>query len=509
MDKPMSRNARKELLNTLRDKYQSSDWATKNKILDGFVIATNYERKYACRLLNAKQTTVKKTPNKRGKPVYYDAAVKHVLEIAWHASNQICSKRIVPFLPQLIDSLVRHGHLQLTDEVKSKVLSVSPATFDRLLKKERVKIYGGQSSTQPGSLLKNNIPVRTFTDWDEEQPGFFEMDLVAHCGDAVKGVFLNTLVMTDIVTTWTECIALIRKSADDVILGLETASQLLPFSILGCDVDNGSEFINYDVLEYCKKNEITFTRSRAYKKNDQAHVEEKNGSIVRRLIGYDRYETEAAWEAMCQLYSVLRLYINFYQPTLKLLKKKRVGSRTIKSYEKAKTPYQRVLESNHIAQAIKDQLTNQFLKLDPMILKENIKRLQDQLWKQAWEGVIEPVVDELAVDLGNNPKLEESSEPRRYRKTKKASRKRDWRTRKDPFEGAQKFIELELQLNANTSAKEILNKLMKKYPHQFCMGHLRTLQRRISALRAQQNAREQKYQKLMVDKKLMTTCSIR
>jgi hypothetical protein len=279
---------------------------------------------------------------------------------------------------------------------------------------------------------------------------------------------------------------------------------LLPFNILGCDVDNGGEFINYDVMDYCEKNKITFTRSRAYKKNDQAHVEEKNGSIVRRLIGYDRYETEAAWESMCNLYAVLRLYINFFQPTLKLLEKTREGSRTIKKYEKARTPYQRVLASKHISQQVKDNLTKQYNSLDPIALKEQIKQLQDQLWKHAWTGQIIPAVDELEINSNDHQQFP-SSEPRRYRKTKKFLRKRDWKTRKDPFEKVQEFIELELQFNSNIHAKEILEKLIKKYPDSFYKGHLRTLQRRVSEIRAKQSNREQKYQELMVSKKLMTT----
>ena len=267
--------------------------------------------------------------------------------------------------------------------------------------------------------------------------------------------------------------------------------------------------MNYERLDYCKQNNITFTRSRAYKKNDQAHVEEKNGSIVRRLIGYDRYETEAAWEVMCRLYAVLRLYINFFQPTLKLLKKIRNRSKTIKKHEKAKTPYQRILMSEHIPQQVKDKLTQQYKSLDPIALKKQIKELQEQLWQHAWTEVITPVIDEALSDKPDDNQQEISSDtPRRYRKIRKTSRKRDWRTRKDPFEGVQALIELELQVKPTIQAKEILEILMKKYPDDFCKSHIRTLQRRVSELRAQQENREKKYQDLMVSKKLMTTTSL-
>lgn len=503
MTKPMSIQARQEMLTSIQEKYQSGDWKDKNLLLNGFVAATDYDRKYAIKLLNAK-INKPSASKKRGKPARYDESVVHVLEMLWHASNQICSKRLVPFLPELISSLERHGHLRLTDDLKERVLSVSAATFDRLLRKERIKISGGLSTTKPGTLLKNQIKVRTFADWDEEKPGFFECDLVAHCGETTMGVFLNTLVMTDIITTWTECIALIKKSADDVILGFNTASQLLPFNVLGIDVDNGSEFINYELLDYCEKNNITFTRSRPYKKNDQAHVEEKNGSIVRRLIGYDRYETEAAWEVMCELYAVLRLYINFFQPSLKLIDKIRKGSKTIKKYDSAKTPYQRVLSSKHIELKVKNSLTEQYHKLDPIILKKQLSMLQEKLWQQIWKKEIKSAA-EIAVEPD---KLPQPEQPKFYRKAKKASHKHDWRTRKDPFEAVKHFIDHELQFNPNIHAKSILNKLMDKYPKDFYKGHLRTLQRRVSKMREHQNIREKKYQELMVSKKTMTTEAI-
>jgi hypothetical protein len=303
----MSIQARREMLASIQTKYQFSHWEVKNQLLNNFIVATGYDRKHAIKLLNGKVKLLAVSSKRSKNAIIYDETIVQVLKTLWYASNQICSKRLVPFLPELVASLERHGHLYLTEEVKTRVLWVSPATLDRLLYQEKRKTKVGLSTTQPGGLLKNQIKIRTFADWNEKKPGFFEADLVAHCGEAVMGAFLNTFVITDIVTTWTECIALIRKSADDVILGLNTASQLLPFKILGFDVDNGCEFINYDVMSYCEKNNITFTRARVYKKNDQAHVEEKNGSIVRRLVGYDRYETEAAWEVMCSLYAVLRL----------------------------------------------------------------------------------------------------------------------------------------------------------------------------------------------------------
>ncbi len=252
---------------------------------------------------------------------------------------------------------------------------------------------------------------------------------------------------------------------------------------------------------------ITFTRARPFKKNDQAHVEEKNGSIVRRIIGYDRYESETAWKIMSSLYALLRLYINFFQPSLKLLEKVREGSKTIKKYDKAKTPYQRVLLSDHIAQSVKEELTQQYNKLDPIVLQTEIKKLQEQLWKFAYTGNITPLLDELDTSPSTSNILQESpnAAPRFYRKTKKSPRKRDWRTRRDPFEHVKDYIEQGIQYRPIIHAKEILEKLMEKFPNQFCNGHLRTLQRRVSKISTQYNNRELKYQELMINKKSMTT----
>jgi len=494
----MSLFARRELLTSIQDEYRQGTWKRKNELLEGFIAATHYDRKYAIRLLNSYVPPATPCDVLREKNRVYHNAVTRVLETLWYASNQICSKRLVPFIPELVASLERHGHLQMTDEVKKRVLSVSAATLDRVLRPERERISKGLSTTTPGSLLKNQIKVRTFSDWDEKVPGFFEIDLVAHCGDTVMGIFLNTLVLTDIVTTWTECIPLLRKSANDVILGLDTASQLVPFQILGIDADNGCEFINHEVFDYCENHHITFTRSRPYRKNDQAHIEEKNGSIVRRLIGYDRYEGEAAWETMLQLYAILRLYINFFQPTLKLLSKQRVGSKTLKKYDQAQTPYQRVMASKHVTSDVKSKLQEQYKSLDPISLQNTIKRLQDRLWKLAWKAPIKVVSEMDKIIEVNETKCEE----RFYHRTKKpykVARKHDWRTRKDPFEEMHELIHFEIQLNPSIAAIDLLKKLIEKHPTKISHKHLRTLQRRVKLIRDEQNRRERRYQELMVD----------
>jgi hypothetical protein len=258
-------------------------------------------------------------PKKRPASQKYDEQVRQALISVWFTANQICSKRLVPFLPQLVTAMEHHGHLRLPADVRAHLLSISPATADRMLRPERENIKRSISTTRRGNLLKHQIQVRTFADWDDVTPGFLEADLVAHCGGNTNGAFLNTLVLVDISTGWLECMPLLRKCASDVIDGLRVADELLPFPLQGLDTDCGSEFINYDLLDYCEDRFITFTRARTHRKNDQAHVEEKNGSVVRRLVGYDRFEGREAWEALAKLYCVLRKYVNFFQPSLKLL----------------------------------------------------------------------------------------------------------------------------------------------------------------------------------------------
>lgn len=380
--KSMSLSARKELLASVRQKYRDSSWMEKGKILDGFVAATGYDRKHAIQLMN--NTAEPEKPKERLTCQKYDEQTRQALYSVWYTANQICSKRLVPFLPELVKIMERHGHLRIPDEVRTRLLSISPSTVDRLLRPEREIIKQGISTTRSGNLLKHQIQIRTFADWDDVTPGFLEADLVAHCGGNTNGPFLNTLVLVDIATGWLECIPLLRKSASDVIDGLRVVAELLPFPMQGLDTDCGSEFINYDLLDYCEDRKITFTRARTHRKNDQAHIEEKNGSVVRRLVGYDRLEGRKAWEALVQLYRVLRKYINYFQSSLKLIEKERCGAKVSKKYDPAKTPYQRVLLSEYISQANKDSLTREYESIDPVDMLTQLEKLQDQLWVFSW-----------------------------------------------------------------------------------------------------------------------------
>jgi len=461
----MGMHSRSEFIDTMRGRYKKASWSEKGKIIDDVIVVCEFDRKHVIKLLNQKQS--KKTKAKRWSKVKYNEQVVQALVTVWYAANQICSKRLVPFLAELVTNMEKHGHLDLQPEVKDALLMISHATVDRLLKKERHRIGKSPSTTKAGNLLKHQIPVRTFADWDDVVPGFFEADLVAHNGGDTHGAFLNTLVLVDISTYWLEFIPLLQKNGDYVIAGLDVVKMLIPFPLLGVDTDNGSEFINHEMINYCESSGITFTRGRAYKKNDQAFVEEKNGSVIRRLIGYDRYEGQDAWRILTRLYRELRLYVNFFQPSLKLLSKHREGAHVARKYEQAQTPYQRVLMSDVDTKA-KRKLTRQYKTLDAVTLLEDIQTLQKELWTYA--------------TTAESTEDQASKTPRFYRKvTKIDGRKgpRHWKTRRDPFEDVSEEIEQVLEANPCQSAASLHEELMMKYPDKFGPQHLRSMQRRV------------------------------
>jgi hypothetical protein len=300
----------------------------------------------------------------------------------WEIYGRICSKRLQPFLPEGITVLERWHELTLSAEIKQLLLSMSRSTIDRCLKKVRfTQPQHGLSTTKPGSLLKAAIPIRTFTPWEDEHPGFLEIDLVAHCGSSTDGTYLNTLTATDLATGWTECLALAQKTQLAVSQAIAEMRQDLPFALLGLDSDNGSEFINDTLYRYCIDEQITFTRSRPYQKNDQAHVEQKNWSVVRHTIGYDRLEGPEELALLRSIYSDLRLYINFFQPVLKLVAKERIDGKTIRTYDQAKTPYRRVMALNALPVEVKARLTAQYVLLNPVRLRACIDAKVGKLWK--------------------------------------------------------------------------------------------------------------------------------
>jgi len=375
----MSQRSKRELLETIRGRYLKGRKKDKTRILDEFVAVTGYHRKYANRLL--KQGVKPKGGKKKGRRKIYQGEVVGALVNIWEVCGRICSKRLKPFLPEIIKVLERQHELSLSSEIKTMLCRMSRATIDRVLRSERYPDHHGLSTTKPGALLKKAIPVRTWADWDDARPGFVEIDLVSHCGETTEGQYLNTLTAVDVSTGWVEIMAVFQRTQMAVFDAILVMRQQLPFPLLGIDSDNGGEFINDILYRYCLSEQITFTRSRPYKKNDQARVEQKNWSVVRHTIGYDRFETHAQLDLLRSIYLDLRLYVNFFQPVLKLIGKVQVDGKTIRQYDVAATPFRRVLASNQISLDVKARLTNLYFQLNPVSLRNQIDQKVARLWQ--------------------------------------------------------------------------------------------------------------------------------
>jgi hypothetical protein len=376
-------------------RYRQGRKKVKRQILDEFCKTTGYSRGYARFVLRNHGRQVLLHGQKviigdlhkrqqRVKSRYYDEQVVQALSKLWQLLNYLCGKRLVAIMPELIAKLEQFGELRLTPLTKEKLLRISAASIDRLLQPERRKHQlRGRSHTKPGTLLKHQIPIRTFAEWDEQRPGFAEIDLVAHDGSLALGDYCQTLDLTDVCTGWTETEAVPNKAQIWVFEAIQTIRQRLPFPLLGLDSDNGSEFINNDLLRYCQQQHITFTRARPYRKNDNCYVEQKNYSVVRQTVGYQRFDSTAELIVLKQLYATLRLYTNFFQPTMKLKSKERFGSRVKKSYYAPQTPYQRVLACAEVAAADKKKLTRQYQTLNPAALKRELDKYRKELFRLA------------------------------------------------------------------------------------------------------------------------------
>ncbi|MBM4452651.1 MAG: transposase family protein [Chloroflexi bacterium] len=360
----MTRGSVKEYAAAIRDRYRSVNKLKKGKMLDEFIKVTGYHRKAAIRMLLKAQ---RQHFGCRGRPSRYKA-VFEPLRLVWEASDRLCSKRLQPFMPELVRVLRQHGEQQIDVSQEKLLCQMSAATIDRLLRPCRR--LGGRrlfSTTRPGSLLKSSIPIRTFADWQENKPGFLEIDLVAHCGDSAEGFYLTTLCAVDVASGWTECIPVWGKGQVRVRSAVHRVRQRLPFPLLGIDSDNGSEFINQCFYTYCRQEEITFTRSRSYKKNDSCHVEQKNGNVVRRFVGYDRYSSKASYQCLARIYDCVRLYMNFFQPTMKLWSKIRHGAKVHRVYQRAETPYQRLLQSGILSKTKQMEMAATYHGLNPLV----------------------------------------------------------------------------------------------------------------------------------------------
>ena len=378
----MTRGSIREYAEAVRGRYFLAVKRERGKILDEFTKVTGCHRKAAIRLFS--RGNQPRTNKKRGRPRRYGANVAEALRVAWEATDRLCSKRLHPFLPELVPILRRHGDSTMTVEIEAQLCQMSPSTIDRLLHFWR-QSRGRRplTTTKPGSLLKSSIPIRTFSDWQEDRPGFLEVDLVSHCGESTEGFYLTTLSTVDVASGWSECVGVWGKGQERVGTAIHRVRQHLPFPMLGLDSDNGGEFINQHLYNYCRLNRITFTRSRPYKKNDGCYVEQKNWSVVRRLIGYDRYNSQVALEVLNRIYELTRLYINFFQPVMKLVSKSRHGAKVYKVYDTAQTPYQRLLRSGVLTEAKRQELATTYYGLHPVLLLKQINENLEKLWATA------------------------------------------------------------------------------------------------------------------------------
>lgn len=375
----MNKMSKREYLIAMRKKYRTSPKGVKTQLLNDFCQFTRYHRKSALRLLNNPLPGPWKRYNNRARTrtKKYNQPVIKALLILWRAANEICGERLQPFIPELLSVMERCSEITVSGEVKQKLFQVSLGTVKRILRREkrisRIKIGG---TTKPGSLLKQRISIR-YGRWEEAVPGWCETDTVAHCGETVAGEFIYSLDVIDICTGWSEQTGVWGKGERATVAQIDAIRKRLPFPLLGLDPDNGSEFINWHLHRYCKKQHIALTRSRPYHKNDNAHVEQKNYTAIRQLIGYARLETREQLRIINDLYAhEWRLYLNFFQPTLKLKEKIKdpATGTTTKKYHESQTPYRRVIEHPDTTPARKALLQSQYQELNPIKLQQAINK---------------------------------------------------------------------------------------------------------------------------------------
>ena len=378
----MTRGSIEEYTVVMRARYLKANRKGKGRVLDEFTEVTGYHRKAAIRLLGRDGGPPPK--ERRGRPRRYDPnVVGPPLEAVWEASDYLCSRRLHPFMGEWIALLRHHGELTLDTSIEVQLCRMSPSTIDRLLRPYRYGVrIRSMGITKPGSLLKSSIPIRTFGEWEDQRPGFIEVDLVAHCGESTEGFYLTTLSAVDIATRWAEYMGVWGKGQKRVGGAIHTLRKRFPFPLLGLDSDNGGEFINHQLYNYCQREGIVFTRSRPYKKNDNAHVEQKNSGI-RRLVGYERYESRAAWEQLNRLYELEHIWANFFQPVTTLQSKTRHGTKVHKVYDIAQTPYRRLLASGILNDAQKEELERCYWSISPAWLKAEREATLRELWKHA------------------------------------------------------------------------------------------------------------------------------
>ena len=366
---------RYELASELKERYLAAGRQERSEILDAFCLATGYQRKHGLRVLGGRQR-LPLTGLRRRRKARYGLEFQAALKILWETAGYICSDRLQPFLGDLIPLLEHHGQLKVDRSTRELLLSASLSTVERnLVPLRRGRIARKLSQTRPGALLRRQVPV-IVGHWRElDRPGYLEIDLVSHSGEVAAGNWINTICATDLSTGWTERVAVMGKGQVRVLAAIRQIRDQLPFPLLGLHPDNGSEFLNWHLVTFCQAEEIALSRSRPHHQNDNAHVEQKNWTLVRRLIGYQRLDTLPQLDWLNRLYrDQLRPYNNCFQPVMKLMAKESVGQRTIKRYDRPTTPLQRLLDSGAADPAKITSLVELYTAVSPLTLKRQIDR---------------------------------------------------------------------------------------------------------------------------------------
>jgi len=493
--------ARREVVSAVAGRYRPAKRAEKGRILDELCATTGWHRKHAVRALRQRETVMPgEVEASRERRRRYGATIKDALTALWEASDRVCGKRLKVMIPTLLPALERNGRLTLDESDRARVLAISAATIDRLLGDVRVAASGGKRRRAGFySAIRREVPIRTFNDWKSPPPGFCEVDMVAHGGTSVAGSFIQTLTMVDVATGWTECLPLVTRDGSLVVEAMKHARSLFPWLLRGVDFDNDSAFMNDVVVPWCREQKLEVTRSRAYKKNDQAFVEQKNGAVVRRLMGYGRFDGVETARLMARLYAAARLYVNFFQPSFKLKEKRREGAKVIKRYHVPSTPCQRALVYPRLAAAVKKRLREQYRTLDPVALLAEIRAAQEELGNR---------VDRRAGDARGQQRAGKETTPQpvqsstpdavAFAKTlgttvgagdPRATHRRPKRPYKTRVRMPSKLdphvvtIEYWLAAEPQLTALAILGRLIEKHPEQFGMKQHSIVQRLLKALR--------------------------
>lgn len=361
-------------------RYVVADRRVKSRILDELCANTGWHRNHARKALKAALQPKVVVPRRSPRPPKFSPNVITALTVCWTVLGMPAGKRLAPMLGELVAVLRRFGELVIDEETAELLVTMSAATIDRRLAGERAKRQlKGRRATKPGSLLRSQIPVRTWADWDDAQPGFVEIDLVSHDGGNPIGPFAFTLTVTDIATGWTENRSVPSKEAKCVLAAFESIANKMPFPVLGVDSDNGAEFINIYLFLWCRDHKITFTRARPTNKDDGCHVEQKNWAVVRTVVGYHRYDTAPELLLLNEIWHLQSQLTNYFYPQQKLVSKLRVGAKVTKKYDKATTPFRRAIKHHAIADEHKATMTRTHPRINPAATQRQIQALTDQL----------------------------------------------------------------------------------------------------------------------------------